>query len=347
MHRLKNISPPDAAAMERARERWNSVAKPLHSLGLLEDAVVKIAGIKGSECFELKKRVAVVMCADNGVVSEGVTQTDSAVTAVVAAEAAAGRSSVNCLAAVYGAEVLTVDMGMKAPVPGVLDRRIAAGTGNIADGPAMSRDEAERAVAAGIDIMRGLKENGTDIVAAGEMGIGNTATSAAVASALLNLPPELTVGRGAGIDGEGFKRKIHAVRRALEINRPDPDDPMEVLSKLGGFDIAGMTGLFLGGAVYGTPVIIDGLISLAAAALAVKIAPMSREYMLASHASKEPAAKTLAERLGLSPVITAGLALGEGTGALMLLPLLDGALAVYNGAHRFDELPMERYVELC
>ncbi len=347
MRGLENIHPLDEAAMERARERWSSVAKPLHSLGLLEDAVVKIAGIKGSEDFELKNRAAVVMCADNGVVAEGVTQTGSEVTALVAAEIADGRSCVNCLAAAYGAEVLAVDMGMNAPVDGVLDRRVAAGTGNIARGPAMSRGEAEIAIAAGMDIARDLCGGGADVIIAGEMGIGNTTSAAAVTSALLGLPPEKTVGRGAGLSREGLGRKISAVRRALEANRPDAGDPIGVLAGLGGFDIAGMTGLFLGGAVRRTPVIIDGLISLTAAALAVRIAPLSKEFMLASHASREPAAKALVESLGLSPVISAGLALGEGSGALMLLPLLDGALAVYNGAHRFDSLPMERYVDLC
>lgn len=347
MHRLKSVFPPDLTAKKAAIERWNSIAKPLRGLGLLEDTVTKIAGIKGGADFVLKKRVAVVMCADNGVVAEGVTQTGSEVTAVVAAEIAAGRSSVNCLAGVYGAEVLAVDMGMNTRVTGVLDRRAADGTGNIAHGAAMSLATAERAVSAGMDIVRDLKNKGTDIIAAGEMGIGNTTTAAAVASALLGLPAETAVGRGAGLSDAGLRRKIAAVHMALERNRPDPADPMDVLTKLGGLDIAGMTGLFLGGAVYRIPVIIDGLISLSAAALAAKIAPLSKEFMLASHVSREPASQMLMTALGLSPVITAGLALGEGTGALMLLPLLDGAMAVYNGAHRFDGLPMERYVDLC
>ncbi len=347
MHRLKNIAPPNAAARARAEERWNSIAKPLRGLGLLEDAVIRLAGIYGGESFVLGGRTAVVMCADNGVVSEGVTQTGGEVTALVAAEIAAGRSSVNCLARAFGAETLAVDMGMNTPVPGTLDRRVASGTANIALGPAMSRADAERAVAVGIDIVRDLKSSGMGIIAAGEMGIGNTTAASAVASALLGLPPEQTVGRGAGLSDAGLERKISAVRRALAVNGADPADPLDILAKLGGFDIGGIAGLYLGGAVYRVPVIIDGFISAAAALIAAEIAPAAKEFMLASHVSKEPAARLLLERLGLCPPITAGLALGEGTGALMLLPLLDGALAVYNGAHRFDELPMERYVDLC
>ncbi len=347
MERVKSISPACGDFARRAAEKWNSVAKPLHSLGLLEDAVIKIAAMKSDENFTLKKRAAVIMCADNGVVAEGVTQTGSEVTAVVAEALAKGTSSTCLLARTFGAETVTVDMGMKRPVPGVLDRRIAAGTGNIALGPAMTRAQAAAAVTAGIDLVRDLKSGGADIIITGEMGIGNTTTSAALAAELLNLPPESAAGRGAGLSDGGLERKVSAVRRALEVNRPDPDDPMDLLSKLGGFDIAGMTGLFLGGAVYRTPVVIDGLISSVAAVLAAEMAPLSKDFMVASHLSKEPAAKMLLDRLGLKPVITAELALGEGTGGLMLLPLLDGAMAIYGHAHRFDELPMERYVDLC
>lgn len=347
MRRIENIKPPCLEAKTRAEKRWDDIAKPLHSLGFLEDAIVKLAGVYGSESFDIDKRAAVIMCADNGVVKEGVSQTESYVTSLIAGEIAKGRSAVNCLARVYGAEVLAVDMGMSLPADGVLNMRIGSGTRNITRFPAMSRRDAERAVGYGIDIMERFSEKGIKIVCAGEMGIGNTTTAAAVASALLNLPPEKTVGRGAGIDDAGLERKILAVKRAVSVNKPKMDDPIDILSKLGGFDIAGMTGLFLGGAVYRIPVITDGLISAAAAALAAEISPAAKEFMLASHASREPAAKALIEKLGLTPIIYANSALGEGTGALMLLPLLDGALEIFNSAHRFDELPMERYVKLC
>ncbi len=344
MKRIKSIRPGDDGAAQRARERWNGVAKPIHGLGLLEDAVTKIAAIYGSESFDLDSRTAVVLCADNGVTAEGVTQSGSEVTAIVAAALAAGTSSINVMARTFGTNVLPVDIGMNSPVPGVLDRRIRAGTGNIALGPAMTEAQASAAVSVGMDLVRDLKRQGCKIIVAGEMGIGNTTTAAALASALLDLPPEVTAGRGAGLDDGGLRRKVSAIRRALSVNRPDKADPMGLLAGPGGLDIAGMAGLFLGGAVYRLPVIIDGLISAAAAVIAAEIEPMAKDFMLCSHVSGEPAGRPLLARLGLKPIITAELALGEGTGGILLLPLLDGALAVYNSAHRFEDLNMERYV---
>lgn len=345
MDRLKMITSPDVDAQRRARERWDGVAKPLRSLGLLEEAVVKIAGMTGNENVDLTKRCAVVMCADNGVVSEGVTQTDSGVTAIVAKAMAGGTSNINALAKVYDADVIPVDMGMNTDVDGILSRKTARGTGNIAVGPAMSLLQAEQAVASGMDIVRNCREKGYKLIVTGEMGIGNTTTAAALGSVLLKLPPEKTVGRGAGLSNEGLMRKVDAVNRAIAVNKPDKARPMELLAKLGGFDIAGMTGLFLGGAVYKIPIVIDGVISAVAAALAAEIEPVARDYMLCSHVSKEPIGPEILKYLGLQPIITAAMSLGEGTGGIMLLPLLDGALAVYNSSHRFEKLPMERYVE--
>ena len=254
----------------------------------------------------------------------------------------------NLLAEQFGAEVIAVDIGMNTDVDDrrILNRKIAYGTGDIADGSAMSREQAESAVDVGMRLVRELSESGTDIIVTGEMGIGNTTTSAAVASVILGIPPEQAAGRGAGLDSAGLDRKISVIRRALKVNTPDPHDPMDILAKLGGFDIAGMAGLFLGGAECGIPVVIDGVISAAAACIAEMISPGCRNFMLPSHVSNEPAARLLLARLGLSAPITAGFHLGEGTGGIMLLPLLDGALSVYYGAHRFDDMNMERYTEL-
>ena len=348
MKRINYIIPPDSGAMAHAREKWNGVAKPLGSLGLLEEAVIQIAGIQGSADVALVRRFVVVMCADNGVVREGVTQTGSEVTGVVARAIAEGTSNVNCLADTFGASVLPVDIGMNGDVsvPGLLNQKIRRGTCNIAQGAAMSLAEAERAITIGMDTVQSLAENGCDILVTGEMGIGNTTTSSAIASVLLSLPTESVTGRGAGLSAEGLQRKIEVIRRAIAINRPEKDQPLALLAKLGGFDIAGMVGLFLGGAVYRVPVVIDGFISAVAAALAAGICPPAKDYMLCSHVSREPAGKRMLDYLGLQPLITAGLCLGEGTGGLFLLPLLDGALAVYRSSHRFDNLPMERYVEL-
>lgn len=348
MERLQLIKPPDSAAMDRARQRWNGIAKPLGSLGLLEEAVVKIAGMTANEEISLGKRCVVAMCADNGVIGEGVSQSDSDVTSIVAQTMAAGNSNINLMADVFSAAVFPIDIGIKEDIclPHLIGRKIANGTQNIAVGAAMSTAQAECAIAVGMDAVRDLSQQAYKIIVTGEMGIGNTTTASALASVLLDLPPEDVTGRGAGLDSAGLKRKIAVIKRAIQVNLPNKNAPVELLAKLGGFDIAGMVGLFLGGAVYGVPIVIDGFISAAAAALAAEICPTAKDYMLCSHVSKEPAGRKMLELLGMKPLITAELCLGEGTGGVLLLPLLDGALAVYRSSHRFENLPMERYVEL-
>ncbi len=329
--------------MQEARDRWNGIAKPIGSLGLLEDAVSKIAGLTGSAKVRLGKRAVLVMCADNGVVAEGVTQTGQEVTALVAGNMVKHDSSVCRMAQVAHAEVYPIDMGMIAPAEGVRDVHIRRGTGNIALGPAMTREEAERAVETGIDLVGELKSQGCSIIATGEMGIGNTTTASAMLAAFLEVEPAEVTGRGAGLSDEGLRRKIDAIRRALAVNRPDPRDGLDVLSKVGGLDIAGMCGTFLGGAIHRVPILVDGFISAVAALCALRIAPGSRQAMLAAHVSAEPAARLVLEALGLQPLISAGLRLGEGTGAVAAMPLLDMALAVYDGMVTFDNIGMEAY----
>ena len=348
MNRIYNITPTDKFAEKAALERWNSIAKPLGSLGLLETAIEKIAAVQGTENVDIHKRTVVVMCADNGVVCEGVTQSDSNITSVCANAIANGTSNINALAVTFGAEVLAVDIGVNSDLnnPEILDRKIAYGTKNIAEGMAMTTEQAEQAICTGMDIVRDLKNSGTRIIVTGEMGIGNTTVSSALSAVLLDLPPCRVTGRGAGLDSERLKKKITVIERAISVNKPDKNKPVELLSKLGGFDVAGMTGLFLGGAYYHIPVVIDGVISAAAAVLACKINPLASQYMLPSHVSAEPSGKLLLESIGLKPIINAEMRLGEGTGGVMLLPLLDGALSVYNKAHRFDEISIERYREL-
>lgn len=348
MNRINEIMPLDFKAKKHAEEKWSSIAKPLHSLGLLEEAVIKIAGITGNEDVRLDKRCAVVMCADNGVVAEGVTQTDSGVTKIVAEAVANGTSNINLMAKAFNAEVFAVDIGMNADSdnPLIARKKSAYGTMNIAHGAAMSKDQAIAAITAGIDIVKECAEKGYKIIVTGEMGIGNTTTSSAIASVLLNAPVSEVTGRGAGLDSAGMKRKIDVIEKAIAVNKPVKSNTLDILSKLGGFDIAGMTGLFLGGAVYRVPVVIDGFISAVSAALACMLNPLAREYMFPSHVSKEPAGIKMLELIGLKPLITAEMCLGEGTGGILLLPLLDGALAVYNSAHKFDNLPIEKYKEL-
>lgn len=347
MKRTELIKASDKRWSELAREKWNSVAKPLGSLGIFEQLIEKTAAIQKTADVHFSKRTIVVMCADNGVTAEGVSQSDSSVTAVCAEAIGRGTSNVNVLAGLYGADVMAVDIGIERDTERtcITDKKVRNGTGNIAKVPAMSREEAEKAISAGMDIVGELCEGGTDIIVTGEMGIGNTTTSSAVSSVLLGLPPEIVTGRGAGLSDAGLEKKIIAVRNAIEVNRPDADDPVDIISKVGGLDIAGMTGLFLGGSVYGIPVVIDGVISAVSALLAYRIAPDSADYMLPSHVSDEPAGRLLLESMGLRAPLTAAMRLGEGTGGAMLLPLLDGALEVYNSSHRFEDIGIERYVE--
>lgn len=335
----------DGAAMAAAQARWDAVAKPLNSLGLWEAWVVRIAGMQGTPDVRIAPRCALVFCADHGVVEEGVSQSGSEVTALVAQSVAEGAANVNLMAAAAGAKAFAVDMGMARDVahPDMIVLKQAKGTANFTRGPAMPREAAERAVESGADLVAKMKERGYRMIATGEMGIGNTTAATAVSCALLGRAPRELTGRGAGLSDAGLLRKISAIERALETNRPDASDPMDVLSKVGGYEIAGMAGAFLGGMEQGVPIVIDGAISAAAALLAARICPAARDFMLPSHASREPMARALLEALDLQPPIHADMALGEGTGAVMVFPLLDMALRVYAGEHTFGNLGMEAY----
>ncbi len=343
---ISGIQPADEAAKQASAARWDAVAHPLGSLGLLEEAVVRLAGVQRSPLVDISKRAVVVMCADNGVVREGVTQTGQEVTAIVSANMARGASSVCCMGRLAGADVFPVDIGVSVPVEGVMQRNIRRGTANLAAGPAMSREEAEGAVLTGAAIVGELVEKGYRLLATGEMGIGNTTTSAAVAAVLLNKDPALVTGRGAGLSTEGLRKKVDAIRRGLSVNRPDPSDPLDVLAKVGGLDIAGLTGVFLGGALHRVPVLIDGFISSVAALVAARLCPAAAGAMLASHASDEPAGNLVLDALGLRAPIHAGMRLGEGTGAVALMPLLDMALAVYREMVSFEDTSIDAYEHL-
>ncbi len=347
MERIRQIRPYDGLAVKRAEEKWRNVAKPLHSLGLLEKSVNKIAGIFGNENFTLDKRTAVVMCADNGVIEENITQSDYHVTTAVALAVSSGNSNINHIAENFRCDVVGVDIGMKEHISAenLLSRRIADGTQNIAKGRAMSVAQMEKAIVTGIDMVKNLKEQGYQIIVTGEMGIGNTTTSSAIASVILDLPPKEVTGRGAGLDDERLQRKISVIEKAVAVNHPDRNNPSDILSKLGGYDIAGMTGLFLGGAIYHIPVVIDGFISAVSAVMAVMFHKNVKDYLLCSHVSRETAGRKILEYLDLQPLITAELCLGEGTGGVLLLPLLDGAISVYHSSHSFESLNMERYVD--
>ena len=350
LHRLlETVTGPDESARQAAHRKWNDCAKPLGSLGLLETAIEQIAALTGSSEITLFPRSVLVLCADNGVVAQGVTQSASNVTAIVAENLAQKRTAVCRMAQVANCQVVPVDMGILdfSPMEGVLDRRIGNATGDISQGPAMTREQAAKAVVTGIQLVREQKEQGVRLLATGEMGIGNTTTSSAVAAVLLAQPVQTMTGRGAGLSDAGLARKVDTIRRGIACNAPDPDDALDVLGKLGGFDIAGLCGMFLGGALAGVPVLMDGFISGVAALCAVRLCPAASKAVFASHCSTEPAARLVLNALGKTPLLTAGLHLGEGTGAVASIPLWDMALAVYEGCYSFAEGGIAPYTPQC
>ena len=342
---LQQISPLDSAAMETARQHWDAIAKPLHSLGRLEDLVVQLAGITGTANLPPRKKAVLIFCADNGIVEEGVSQTGQEVTLAVAKSMARKGSSVCKMAQSIGAETIPVDIGINSEesIPGVLDRKVRPGTRNFLKEPTMTEEETVRAIVTGIELVRECKEKGYGILATGEMGIGNTTTSSAVTAALLQCEAEEVTGRGAGLTDQGLTRKQQVVRTALETYDLWHADAFTVLQTVGGLDIAGLTGMCIGGALWHIPIVLDGVISMAAALVAERLFPGVREYLIPSHQGKEPAAVKLADALQLSPVIHAGMALGEGTGAVMMFTLLDMAMSIYGQSATFSEIEVEQY----
>lgn len=332
-------------AMEASRRKWDSIAKPLHSLGKMEDLLVQIAGIKESSKISLLKKGLVVMCADNGVVEEGVTQSGQEVTALVAENFLSCQATAAILCKSTGADVIPVDIGMVTDTK-VMRRKVAYGTKNLAKEPAMTREEAIRALQIGIDLVKELADQGYEILATGEMGIGNTTTSSALASAFLDRDVEEMTGRGAGLSSEGLKKKIRVIRQAIDLHLPGCKDAIDVLASLGGLDIAGMAGLFIGGAIYRVPIIIDGFISTVAALTAIRICPACRDFMIASHVSKEPAAAMALKAIGKEAPLHMDMCLGEGSGAVLLFPILDMACEIYEKMSTFDEIELEAYQPL-
>ena len=343
---IRSIRPPDGAARLLAQRRWDSLAKPLGSLGSLEAMIVKLAALRGDADVSIEKRALLVFCADNGVVRQGVSQCGSEVTAKVACALAENRSTVSPMARLANCRVIPVDMGIQdfPGCPGVLNCRVKNGTDDISRGPAMTRRECLQAILAGAALAKKLAGEGTELLLIGEMGIGNTTTAAAVTACLLGLDAEIVAGRGAGLSDEGLARKRAAIRSALHINDPDPGDPIDVLCKVGGLDLAAMCGAYLGVASCRVGAVVDGCISAAAALCALRLCPDAGGAMLASHVSAEPMGKLLLEALGFEAPIRARMHLGEGGGAVALLGLLDLALSVYRSGQTFDRLGIDAYM---
>lgn len=329
----------------KSRRKWDSLGKPLRSLERLEEIICDVAGVQKSEEVYFAHPRLYVMCADNGVVAEGISQSGQEVTTMVALSLARGDSTVCHLARTTGCEVIPVDIGING-FPGhdkVWNCNVKSGTDNLANGPAMSREEALQAIEVGKELARKAKEDGIDVILIGEMGIGNTTTSSAVASVMLDQPVEIMTGRGAGLSDEGLIRKVNTIKKSIEINKPDASDPVDVLSKVGGLDIAGLAGIILGADEVGVPVIIDGFITDVAALVAIGINPECRRVILPSHKSMEPACGIILDAIDMDAIVTANMHLGEGGGAVAGLTLLQMALRVYNSDHTFGELGIDAY----
>lgn len=343
---MQKIRPVDVAAMAAAKQHWDGLGKPLGSLGRLEKALIQIAGIQRTGDVHIDRKALVIMCADNGVVEEGVTQCGQEVTATVAENFLDEKSCVAIMCRRAGTKICPVDIGMAVDTPRVEKRKIAYGTKNMAKEPAMTREQAVAAIEVGIAKAEELHAQGYEILATGEMGIGNTTTSSAMTAVYLGLDVETVTGRGAGLSSHGLQRKINAIKQAIAVNQPDPEDPLDVLAKVGGLDIAGMCGLFLGGAAQRMPVVMDGFISQVAALTAVRLVPECADYILASHVSEEPGANILLKALEKDAFLTCGMRLGEGSGAVALFPILDFASDIYHKMSTFVQADIVEYQPL-
>jgi nicotinate-nucleotide--dimethylbenzimidazole phosphoribosyltransferase len=325
------IPEPNLAAAREAQARLDQKTKPPRSLGRLEDLACALAAIRGTADLELPRKAVVVMAGDHGVAEEGVSAFPQEVTAQMVLNFVSGGAGINVLARQAGAEVLVVDMGVKSPLPaspGIRSVRVAPGTANIARGPAMTRAQATAALEAGIAVANELADRGVTLLAIGEMGIANTTPASALTSAFTGRPPAEVTGRGTGIGDEAHRRKVEVIARALQVNRPDPADPLGVLASLGGFEIAGLAGVVLGAAARRVPVLTDGFIATSAALCAVRLAPRAGVAVLASHRSVEAGHRHLLAALGKEPLFDLDLRLGEGTGAALAMHLVEASVRI-------------------
>jgi nicotinate-nucleotide--dimethylbenzimidazole phosphoribosyltransferase len=343
MKRLRvdvTIELPDRVLMGQAQARLDRLTKPLGSFGRLEALAKQVVGITRQMRPALDRKLIVTMAADHGVVEEGVSAYPQVVTGQMVDNFLRGGAGINVLARHVGARVVVVDMGVAVELaahPDLVTKKIGYGTKNLAKGPAMSDEDAVRAVQAGREIVTHELDRGADIVGTGDMGIGNTTPSSAIAAVMTGSPVPVVTGHGTGIDHRTYERKIAVIERALEINRPDAADPLGVLAKVGGFEIAGLVGVILAAAQAHRPVMIDGFISGAAALIAAALEPGVKVYLIASHLSQEPGHRIILEHLGLRPVLDLDLRLGEGTGAALAMSVVEAACKILNEMATFDE----------
>lgn len=339
------IKAPNQNIYSKILRNWDKVAKPIDGMGRFETLTAQIGAIQGKETIEISKKAVIIMCADNGIVEEGISQSGQEVTLAVLKNMAEKKSSVGKMAELIGADTIPVDIGVnhKGNIPGVLDKKLLYGTRNFKNQPAMTEEETIKAIFTGIEIVWDCKENGYQLLATGEMGIGNTTTSSAITAALLGCEVAEVTGRGAGLSDEKLRHKQEIIENAIKKYELKKADALQILRTVGGLDIAGLTGVCIGGALFQIPIVLDGVISMVAALLAEHIAAGTKSYLIPSHKGKEPAVKLLMNTLKLEPVIDGNMALGEGTGAVMMFSLLDMALRVYQDRTTFSDIQIEPY----
>lgn len=337
---IAGIKPIDADAMRKAAERQEQLTKPSGSLGRLEELSIRLAGILGTERPSVRRKTIIVAAGDHGVTAQNVTGYPAEVTSQMVLNFLAGGAAINVIANTTAVDLVIVDAGVGAPLPPHPDLRVVgtgSATGDISRGPAMSRNDAEATVMAGIQMAVKSADGGADILGTGDMGIGNTTPSSAITSAFTGRPPSETTGRGTGRTDSELERKVAVVQRALVVNKPDPTDGLDVLSKVGGFEIGVLAGVVLGGAFARRPVVLDGFISGAAALIAHSLCPTVDDYLIAAHQSAESGHRVVLEHLNLRPLLYLHMRLGEGTGAALAMPLVEAAAACLSDMATFEE----------
>ena len=338
---ITRIKPLDEVAMQSARIRQDALTKPRGSLGRLEELSIQMAGISACPLPSVERKTVIVMASDHGVTREGVSAYPAEVTPQMVSNFLRGGAAINVLARQANARVVIVDMGVASEIEDVMGElvrcKIGLGTANLVEGPAMAREQAMESIQSGIEITEAEIARGVDIFATGDMGIGNTTAAAAIACALMRQLPENIAGRGTGVDDGGLKRKINVITRALNVNKPNGNDAIDVLAKVGGFEIGGLAGVMLAAAANRKPVVIDGFISTAAAMIAATLVPAARDYMLAAHVSQERGHKLMLEWLGLNPLLDMNMRLGEGTGAVLAFHLIEASTRILREMATFNE----------
>ncbi len=337
---IEMIKPLDEEVMAQARARQNQLTKPQGSLGRLEDLSIQLAGIQGHARPQIRHKAIITMASDHGVVAEGVTLYPQEVTAQMVSNFLRGGAGINVIAHQIGARIIVVDMGIAAelePDPQLLSRKVGRGTRNMCLGPAMTGEQALKAIETGIEIVTTEVAKGLDIVATGDMGIGNTSASSAICAVMTGKSVTEVTGRGTGIGDNQLEHKIKVIDKALALNRPDPEQPLDVLAKVGGFEIGGLTGVMLAAAAHHIPIVIDGFISGAAALIATALSPGLKDFLIAGHVSAEPGHRLLLSHLGLKPLLDLDMRLGEGTGAALAISLAEASVRILSEMATFAE----------